>query len=128
MPRTEVILFRSRDGGVPFLEWFRRLEKKVRIKCFVAIEQLEESGHELRPPWTKYLERKIHELRVRHRHVNYRMLYFFHERTCVVISHGFTKERFVPPREIDAAVSRREQYERDPETHSGSFGQQESRQ
>ena len=62
----------------------------------------------------------IYELRVRHQRVNYRMLYFFHGRIAVVISHGLVKEQVVPPKEIDRAVERKEKFERDPDKHSYS--------
>ena len=48
------------------------------------------------------------------------MLYFFHGRIAVVISHGLVKERVVPPKEIDRAVERKEKFERNPDKHSYS--------
>ena len=59
----------------------------------------------------------IYELRVRHRSVNYRMLYFFHNRIAV-ISHGLTKEDIVPARKIDLAVLHNSQFSRSPERHT----------
>jgi hypothetical protein len=41
----------------------------------------------------------IYELRFGFRGRNYRMLYFFSGREVVVVSHGLTKERIVPPKE-----------------------------
>ena len=35
------------------------------------------------------------------------MLYFFAGKAVVVVSHGLTKERQVPPREINQAVNRK---------------------
>jgi len=46
------------------------------------------------------------------------MLYFFHGRTAVVVSHGLIKEREVPPREIDLAVARKARFQADPEAHT----------
>ena len=46
------------------------------------------------------------------------MLYFFHEK-AVVVSHGLSKRgKRVPPREIDLAVQRKEQYRKDPRGHT----------
>jgi hypothetical protein len=39
------------------------------------------------------------------------MLCFFARRSVVVLSHGLTKERVVPPREIDRAVQRKRMVE-----------------
>lgn len=48
----------------------------------------------------------IYELRATVGNMQYRMLYFFHEQSRVVISHGFRKERQVPDREIEKALLR----------------------
>lgn len=60
----------------------------------------------------------IYELRVRLRRVNYRVLYFFHEDTAAVVSHGLVKERVVPPKEIRTALERKDQFVEDPERHT----------
>ena len=55
---------------------------------------------------------------MRYRHVNYRLLYFFHGNQIVVLTHGLTKEREVSPREIDKALALRKRFESDPESHT----------
>ncbi|MFH1114705.1 MAG: type II toxin-antitoxin system RelE/ParE family toxin [Pseudomonadota bacterium] len=60
----------------------------------------------------------IYELRVRYRAENYRMLYFFHGSAAVVLTHGFTKERIVPRREIHRALDLKRNFEMDPESHT----------
>jgi hypothetical protein len=117
MPKTEVVFFAEDDGTAPLLDWLDRQEMQVQDKCLVKIERLGELGHELRRPEADYLRDGIHELRVRRGSVNYRMLYFFHERTAV-ISHGLTKEDVVPNRDIDLAVSRKAKFERDPDRYT----------
>src|SRR5437763_13764878 len=114
MPKTKVILFRAADGIVPFLEWFGRLPSKAQDKCRVRLERLQELGHELRRPEADFLRDGIYELRVGLQGVNYRMLYFFHHREAVVLSHGIIKERIVPPREIDIALERKAQFASNP--------------
>lgn len=121
MPRAEVILFREDDESVPLVEWLKSVPKKPQAKCVAALTRLEELGHELRRPEADYLRDGIHELRVRFQSVNYRMLYFFHGRTVTVVSHGCTKERVVPKREIDAAIKRKERFEKEPRKHSERF-------
>ena len=51
------------------------------------------------------------------RRVNYRMLYFFHERTAI-ISHGLTKEDVVPDTDIDLAITRKARFTHDPRKHT----------
>jgi hypothetical protein len=40
-------------------------------------------------------------------------LYFFHQQTAV-ISHGLTKEKLVPAREIELAIHHRQQFAANP--------------
>jgi hypothetical protein len=117
MPKTDVVFFLDDGGTVPLLEWLDKQDRKVQDKCLVRIERLQEQGHELRRPEADFLRDAIHELRVRYRSVNYRMLYFFHDQTAV-ISHGLTKEDVVPDREIDLAVSRSMDFKQHPERHT----------
>ncbi len=47
------------------------------------------------------------------------MLYFFHGRQAVVISHGITKqESVVPPVEIERARRRKQTFAADPPRHT----------
>ena len=100
MPGIEVVFYQEDDETVPLLEWLDQLPAKVQDKCRERIERLRAQGHELHRPAAEYLGEDIYELRVRWQSVNYRMLYFFHGRMAAVLSHGFTKERQVPPRTL----------------------------
>ncbi|MEN6452224.1 MAG: type II toxin-antitoxin system RelE/ParE family toxin [Thermoguttaceae bacterium] len=111
------MFFANEDGTAPLLDWLDRQDPKVQDKCLVKVERLAELGHELRRPEADYLRDGIYELRVRHRNVNYRILYFFHERTAV-LSHGLTKKDVVPDREIELAISHSEQFRRHPGRHT----------
>ena len=95
-----------------------RPRDKAQAKCRVRIERLQHLGHDLRRPEADYLRNEIYELRVGLQGINYRMLYFFHGRTAVVLSHGLTKKRIVPPKEIDLAVERKRDFEKDPGAHT----------
>jgi putative component of toxin-antitoxin plasmid stabilization module len=75
-------------------------------------------GHELRRPEADFLRDGIYELRVGFGGVNYRMLYFFHGQTAAVVSHGCTKERVVPAREIELASQRKAKFDKAPERHT----------
>ena len=118
MPLTRVVFYREDDGTVPLLDWLNALPAKTQDKCFARVKRLRESGHELRRPIADYLREGIYELRVRFQGVNYRMLYFFHGRTAVVLSHGLAKERQVPPKEIAKAVERKAKFEARPGKHT----------
>jgi phage-related protein len=84
----------------------------------VRIERLRELGHELRRPEADFLRDGIYELRAALHGINYRILYFFHRREAVVLSHGLVKEREVPPKEIDRAIVRKLKYEASPSRHT----------
>lgn len=115
MPR--IVFFKETNGSVPFLEWFNGLSEKAQDKCTIKLERLESYGHELRRPEADYLKDGIYELRIRVRSEQYRILYFFHGRTAVVISHGIQKEKKVPVIEIKRAVERKARFEHSPEAH-----------
>ena len=68
-------------------------------------------------PHADLLRDGIHELRVRSGRVQYRMLYFFHDRRAV-ISHGCRKERIVPVAQVDRAIANRREFARNPEQHT----------
>ncbi len=118
MPRIELVFFKEDDGTVPLVEWLDGLSAKAQNKCLARLKRLREFGHELRRPIADYLRDDIYELRVGLEGINYRMLYFFHGRRATVVSHGLTKERRVPPMEIDKAVERKKEFERDPASHT----------
>jgi hypothetical protein len=120
MPWTQVILFKEDDGSVPLTDWLDTIPPKARAKCVGAIGRLELLGHELRRPEADYLRDDIRELRVALQGIHYRMLYFFHGRIAVVLSHGLTKERSVPPKEIARAIERRRRFVADPKKHAFS--------
>ena len=118
MPNINVIFFQTENGTVPFLEWFDELPVKAQDKCFVKLERLAECGHELRRPEADYLRDAIYELRIGLSGINYRILYFFSGNTAAILSHGIIKERVVPPKEIDLAIKRKKQFEKDADKHT----------
>jgi len=90
----------------------------VQDKCYLRLERLRELGHELRRPEADFLRNGIYELRVSVSGVHHRVLYFFHGKAAVVVSHGLMKERTVPPKEIDRAIERKRRFEADPVWHT----------
>lgn len=118
MPAVRLVLFRASDGTVPLIDWLEGLQTKARVKCIAWLERLRSQGHELRRPDADYLRDGIYELRIGLRGTNYRILYFFHGRDAVVVSHGIVKERVVPPKEIDRAVRHMNEFLADAGFHS----------
>ena len=119
MPNVTVVFYCDEEGEAPFLEWFDELPDKAQDKCLAKLERLAEMGHELRRPEADYLKDDIYELRFEYLSVNYRVLYYFHGRQLIVLSHGFKKQQSkVPEKEISIAVSRRQKFIKNPERHT----------
>jgi phage-related protein len=121
MPRTDTVFYQETEGDVPVLDWLKKLrrsDQQAYAKCIAAIGRLEELGHELRRPLADFLRDGIHELRVRKGRVNYRLLYFFHERDLAVLAHAIAKEGQVPDADIDRAVRRRKAFASNSAAHT----------
>lgn len=119
MPRIQVVLYQEKAGDVPLNDWLATLSKKQRAKCLAFLGMLAELGRDLRRPHADYLEgTDLYELRIKVFKVNLRMLYFFHGRTAAVVSHGFAKERSIPPGEIQLAAAHMERFKKNPKLHA----------
>lgn len=121
MPRVNLMLYREDDDRVPLLEWFLEQPERVQDRCLVRMEPLGHLGHEIRRPEADLLRDDIYELRVGIAGWNYRILYFFHGRNAIVLSHGLEKEARVPSGEIDLAIIRRKKFIANPALHSADF-------
>ena len=103
-----MVFYRTPRGESPVDEFLDNLEKRARTKVLKWLGLLEEQGPVLPRPYADVLEEPIRELRVGLGRVEARLLYFFHKRTVVVVTHGFLKEtRAVPPAEIERALRAR---------------------
>src|SRR5690349_2476971 len=110
-----IVFFRDAGGKTPFLEWFDALWDEAKVRCRAKLDLLAREGHRLRRPAADYLRDGIFELRARAGRVQYRVLYFFHGPSIVVVSHGIRKRSAgVPPGEIDRARGRKRAFEADP--------------
>lgn len=118
MPRIEVLIYQDDDGTVPLMEWLDGLEDEPRNRCLARLALLAEHGSELRRPHAENIGNGLYELRVKFHHINLRMLYFFHGRTAAVVSHGFAKERKIPPAEIKKALERLQEFRQAPRRHT----------
>jgi phage-related protein len=114
-----IVFFRDEDGSTPFLDWFQQLPESTKVQCRARLTLLDLHGHQLRRPAADYLRDGIYELRIRSGRLRYRMLYFFHGRAVVVVSHGITKRQaIVPPVEIERARRRKQAFDANPERHT----------
>ncbi len=123
MTQIEVVFYQADDGSVPALEALIDLQKsdpKVALKFQALIEALAEQGYNLRRPMVGNLRDGISELRGKVKGVNHRILFFYGGEKIAVLSHHITKEKRVPPKEIDLAVRRKAKFEKDPEKHTFS--------
>jgi len=118
MPQTRLVYYRESDGSVPLEDWLAALPRKAQQKCAAYLARLEFEGHDLRRPIADYLRDGIYELRPSRAGVRYRILYFFHGKQGVVVSHGLIQEQTVPPKEIERAVRRMQAFLADPRRHT----------
>ena len=121
MPASHVVFYQEKAGDAPVVDWLKELRKhnaKAFIKCRAGLTRLALLGHELRRPEADLLRDGIHELRVRMGSVNYRLLYFLHERTVSVVAHGLTKEDSVPATDINRAIACKAAFTANPILHT----------
>ena len=121
MSQTRVVFYQEEDGTVTLLAWLKELRRHrppTYAKCVASIRLLAELGHQMRRPRAEYLGDGLYELRPKVGRVHYRILYFFHGRDVVVLTHGFTKEGGIPAAELRRALRMKAAFERNPEAHS----------
>lgn len=121
MSRTHVAFYREANGEAPVVNWLGELmetNEKAWANCRARIELLAQFVHELRRPAADYLRDGIYELRAKQGHVQYRILYFFHDRQVAILAHSLTKEDTIPVAEIERAIKRRKLFESNPRKHT----------
>ena len=118
MPETQINIYQTEDGEVPLRTWLDKQNKKVQEKAYLLIELLEERGHALRRPHADFLNDGIYELRIIVQRVQHRILYAFVGKQAVLLTHGLTKEKKVPQKEIDRACEYKAKYEKNPAKHT----------
>ena len=118
MPQTEITIYKDDDSSVPLVDWLDGQSSKVQNDMLSRIELLAEKGYQLRRNQCDFLRDGIYELRKRRLNINYRILYAFCGKNAVLLSHGCTKEKRVPKKEIDRAISNLKKYQQNPDTHT----------
>lgn len=103
--------FRTTRGDEPALDYIRAQAKAHKAQIGFALECLKELGHLARRPLVDYLGNDLYELRVPVEGHQHRLLYFFYERTSVVVTSAFLKkEDKVPSGELARARRRRAEW------------------
>lgn len=99
------------NGEAPARTYLDSLDRKLRSKTLRTIGFLEEKGHLIGEPDSKYLEDGTFELRTTMGDNTGRVLYFFCVGDRAVLTHGFKKKtQRTPRREIERAKRCRKDY------------------
>jgi phage-related protein len=122
VPEARIVFYQDESGEAPVLEWLKVVLKKDRkgyANCVARIQLLASTGYELRRPAADYLRDGIYELRAKHVHVQYRILYFFYGQNVAILAHAMTKDADrVPVVDIERAMKRKELFEKNPKIHT----------
>lgn len=109
-----VEFYETDTGECPTREFLNRLNRKTELPyARRRIDLLKTYGEKLVSvdrTYAAYLKDHIFELRIRVRHKQFRILYFFFFNEKIILSHGIQKEDVIPEAEIDKAKKHREHY------------------
>ena len=99
--------FEDDGGGSPVGEFLKSIGKKARIKITTFISLLEEKGIEMPYTYCKKLSHSdLWELKVSHSKNTYRIFFFYHGRTIVLL-HGIMKKTDdTPQADLDISEKR----------------------
>jgi len=101
----KIVFYTSHRGDSPIDEFLDSLQVKVRAKTEKWMQKLQENGPYLPRPYSDTLRNKIRELRISHGSMEIRLLYFFWNRTYIVMVHGLIKKKSeVPEQDIERAI------------------------
>jgi phage-related protein len=102
------------NGKIPFQLFLDSLDNDSKINIVAAIDELIEWKNlqlQLPESKSKYLRNKIFEMKVRHKTIITRSLYFFVEGKKIIFTHGFIKKtQRTPNSEIEMAEKLRNIY------------------
>ena len=135
MPMTKIQVYQDGPGKSEFLEWFAELPPLPHVesaddeaannpyaKCVAILRRLQNLGCELRRPQADILRDNIWELRWRVKTVQYRILFGFIGKNSALLFLGCTKEKEVPSKLIDKAITMRSNALKNPSKHVVQFG------
>ena len=101
-----ISLYKSSSNDSPVVDFIYSLEKSTRAKVARNIELLEQFGNNLGAPYSKKINTRLYELRIRGRE-EVRIFYAFGQGRVIYLLHGFKKKsQKTPRREIETAQKR----------------------
>ena len=87
----KIIYYETKDKECPVYEFIENRKERTQAKILSWLEQLEQEGPNLPRPYADFLIDGIHELRIKCKGEQTRILYFFCYREFIVLTHGFIK-------------------------------------
>jgi phage-related protein len=104
--------YEDEHGKQPVAEFLDSLDQRARARFLWSMEQLRIRNVQAKFPLVRHLEGDLWELREESQTNIYRIVYFFYTGRRIVFVHGFQKKtEKTPPRELELARSRRQDFE-----------------
>lgn len=122
MEKYTVIFYEMEDGSHPAYDYINTLSNKMQAKIYKIAAMLEQTGPQLRMPYSEHLQDGIFQIRAKQEGNISRVLYFFAVGQRIVLTNGFTKKTTrTPPAEIERAKKYRADYERREAQNNADF-------
>jgi len=115
--RWEIEYYQKENGEIPVENFLLTLNPKLRAKAYSDIMLLKRLGINIREPYSAPVKgdryKGLFELRTKFSSDVTRMFYFLFDKNKFVLLHGFVKKtNKLPEREIEQALSYKNDYER----------------
>ncbi|GEM_PF-652562 len=105
----DIEFYRDDDGSEPVRAYIEQLVPDQKIKILAYLKVLAEFGPSLKRPYADNLGGGLGLWELRP--ARHRIIYFYHERTVIVLAHVFLKRTdAIPSREIAMALKRKTKY------------------
>lgn len=109
--KWNLLYYVAQDGSIPVKEYIEKLSFRERAKTMAYIELLEGKGPNLPRPYADILQDGIHELRIKLKGTQVRVLYFFCYQSNIILTNVFDKHtQRVPVDKIDKAKDNRDDF------------------
>ena len=109
--KWKIIYYEDENSNSEIYEFIENLRINEQAKLSGWLSVLQEKGPELPRPYSDLLEDGIHELRIKLKGNQVRILYFFCFKEYIILTHSFIKRTDkVPEKEIKKAKKIRENF------------------
>jgi phage-related protein len=107
----QIFFYKDQHKKCPFEDFLIKRPTKDQAKIAAWLTQLQAQGPQLPRPYADLLRDGIHELRIKLRGEQVRVLYFFIHGQVVILTHAFVKNQSkVPLSEIEYALTCKTEY------------------